>query len=146
MPNKNAMMKLALTCALVFGLTPAAAPRAEAASPSSAPNAAAQCRRADTLIPKTIRFARGRTTAVLNDTVRLCTSHEYRLRAKAGQTMSVHLAAGPKTSFTILPPATELEGADGVKDWQGELPDTGEYTITIGTDATAKYTLEVTIR
>ncbi len=60
--------------------------------------------------------------------------------------MSVHLATGSKTSFTILPPTTELEGADGVKDWQGELPDTGEYTITIGTDATAKYTLEVTIR
>ena len=139
-------MKLALNCILFFSLAHAAAPRAESATTSSASHLAAQCRTADRVIPKTVRFARGRTTAVINDTVRLCTSHEYKLRAKAGQTMSVHLATGSKTSFTILPPTTELEGADGVKDWQGELPDSGEYTINVGTDATAKYTLEVTIR
>lgn len=139
-------MKLAITCALVIGLTPTTTPSVKASTPIVSANVAAQCKRADTVLPKTIRFARGRTTAVINDTVRLCTSHEYKLRAKAGQTMSVHLAAGSKTSFTVLPPTTELEGADGVKDWQGELPDNGEYVITIGTDATAKYTLEVTIR
>ncbi len=108
--------------------------------------AAPQCRGTDRVIPKQIRFARGRTTAVIKDTVRLCTSHEYRLRARAGQTMSIHLAAGRKTSFTLQSPSGTVEGADGVKDWSGELPDTGAYTIQIGTDATAAYTLEVTIR
>ena len=111
------------------GLTPEA---------SAAP---AQCRGTDRAI------IRGRTTAVVKDTVRLCTSHEWRLRACAGQTMTVHLATGNKTSFTLWTPTGDTpEGADGSKDWSGELPETGDYTINIGTDATAAYTLEVTIR
>ncbi|HEV2864394.1 MAG TPA: hypothetical protein VGX48_25570 [Pyrinomonadaceae bacterium] len=108
--------------------------------------AAAQCRGTDRAITKPLRFARGRTTAVVKDTVRLCTSHEFVLRARAGQTMSVHLATGRKTSFTLQSPSGTVEGADGVKDWSGDLPESGDYVIIIGTDATAAYTLEVTIR
>ena len=109
--------------------------------------AAAQCRGTDRIIPKQVRFPRGRTTAVIKDTIRLCTGHEYRLRARAGQTMTVHLATGNRTSFTVYAPAGDTpEGADGAKDWSGELAETGDYTVSIGTDATAAYTLEVTIR
>lgn len=120
-----------------------------AASPSSANSyaaAAAQCRVADAAFTKQLKFARGRTTAVVKDTVRLCTSHEYVLRARQGQTMSVHIATGKKTSFTVQSPSGTIEDADGVKDWSGELSETGDYIIIIGTDATARYTLEVTIR
>lgn len=107
----------------------------------------AQCRGTDRVIPKQVRFPRGRTTAVIKETIRLCTGHEYRLRARAGQTMTVHLATGNRTSFTVNTPAGDTpEGADGVKDWSGELPETGEYIVNIGTDATAAYTLEITIR
>ena len=116
-------------------------------APADGATAAPQCRGTDRTIPKQIRFARGRTTAVIKETVRLCTSHEYRLRARAGQTMTVHLATGSRTSFTLYTPAGATpDGADGSKDWSGELPETGEYTINIGTDATAAYALEVTIR
>jgi hypothetical protein len=109
--------------------------------------AAVQCRHTDQTIPKTIKFARGRTTAVIKETVRLCTSHEYHLRARQGQTMSIHLATGKRTSFSLLTPSGDTVGdADGVKDWSGELQDNGEYTIIVATDATAAYTLEVTIR
>ena len=114
---------------------------------ASGATVAFQCRGTDRTIPKTVRFARGRTTAVIKDTVRLCTSHEFRLRARQGQTMSVHLATGRKTSFTLYTPSGDIvPDADGVKDWSGELQDNGEYVINIGTDATAPYTLEVTIR
>lgn len=107
----------------------------------------AQCRGTDRIIPKQIRFPKGRTTAVIKDTVRLCTSHEYTLRARAGQMMTLNLATGKRTSFTLSAPSGDtVEGADGVKDWSGELPQTGDYVISIGTDATAAYTLEVTIR
>jgi hypothetical protein len=132
---------------LIFAATAFAASPSAANSYAPAPSPAlAQCRHADQSIPKRIRFARGRTTTVIKDTVRLCTSHEYSLRASAGQTMSVHLATGKKTSFTVQSPSGTIEDADGVKDWSGELPEAGEYTIIIGTDATAAYTLEVTIR
>jgi hypothetical protein len=139
---KQLIRSFALSACLLAAFVPVPA-RVEAAH---APTPAAQCPRQDTPIFKRIRFARGRTTAVVRDTIRLCTSHEYRLRARAGQTMSVHLATGRRTSFIIYSASEHLEGADGVTDWSGELPETGEYTIAIGTDATARYTLEVTIR
>jgi hypothetical protein len=127
-----------------------------AASPSSANSyvparthaaTAVQCRGTDRSITKQIKFARGRTTTVIKDSVRLCTSHEYHLRARQGQTMSIHLATGKRTSFSLLTPSGDRVGdADGVKDWSGELQDNGDYTIIVATDATAAYTLEVTIR
>jgi hypothetical protein len=106
--------------------------------------AAAQCRGTDAPVRKQLRFGRGRTTAVVQDRIKLCTSHDYYLRARRGQRMSVHLVAGKKTSVTVNAPTDRL--ADGVWDWAGELPEDGEYQISIGTDVTARYTLEVTIR
>lgn len=138
------MRRLLLIIAVTFC---AAGAGAAAGVTSAATPAAAQCRGTDRVIPKQVRFPRGRTTAVIKDTVRLCTSHEFTLRARAGQTMTVHLATGNKTSFTLWTPTGDTpEGADGSKDWSGELPETGDYIINIGTDATAAYTLEVTIR
>jgi hypothetical protein len=131
---------------LIFAATAFAVSPSSAGSYAPARAATAQCPDMDTTVKKRVRFQRGRTTAVIKDTVRFCFSHEYSLRARRGQTMSVHLATGKKTSFTVQSPSGTIEDADGVKDWSGELPETGEYTIVIGTDATAAYTLEVTIR
>ncbi len=133
------------TLLLLAAAALAAAP-ASAGAVTREPAPAAQCRGTDRAITKRIAFQRGRTTAVVKDTVRLCTSHEYRLRARGGQTMSVHIATGRRTSFTLQSPSGTIEGADGVKDWSGELPENGEYVIIIGTGAAAAYTLEVTIR
>ena len=113
-----------------------------AATPTAA---AAQCRQTDRIIPKRIRFARGRTTAVIKDTVRLCTMHEYYFRARAGQKITAHLATGDRTSMTLFTQSGETV-FDGTKDFEGELPEGGQYSLQIGTDVTAAYTLEVTIR
>jgi hypothetical protein len=143
------MKRLFLTlAAAAFAASPSSAnspSSADSYAPAGA-RAFAQCRGTDRAITRRVDFARGRTTTVVKNTVRLCTSHEWVLRARAGQTMSVHLATGKRTSFTLQSPSGTIEDADGVKDWSGELPETGEYTIVVGTDATAAYTLEVTIR
>jgi hypothetical protein len=115
-----------------------------AAAESFSRDAAGQCQGTDESIRKELRFGRGRTTAVVRDRIKLCTSHDYYLRARRGQRMSVHLVAGRKTSFTVYAPTDRL--SDGAWDWSGELPEDGEYQISIGTDTTARYTLEVTIR
>jgi hypothetical protein len=104
----------------------------------------AQCPTTDKPVNKRLRFAPGRTSATVRDTVRLCTSHEYYLKARAGQRMTVRLVTGRRTSFTIY--TTNMRLSDGAKNWSGELEETGEYQISIGTDATARYTLEVTIK
>jgi len=106
--------------------------------------AAAQCPTTDRPINKRIRFAPGKTSTTVRDTIRLCTSHEFYLKARAGQRMTVSLVTGRKTSFTIYTPNMRL--SDGAKNWTGELEETGEYQISIGTDETARYTLEVTIK
>jgi nucleoid-associated protein YgaU len=122
----------------------ASVPFPDVRAESFARRVATQCRGTDVPVRKQLRFGRGRTTAVVRDRIKLCTSHDYYLRARRGQRMSVHLVAGKKTSFTVYAPTDRL--SDGEWDWTGELPEDGEYQISIGTDVTANYTLEVTIR
>ena len=99
-----------------------------------------------------VRFARGRTTAVLKGGVVRGTQDRYILGARAGQTMIVHVSSREKNAvFTILgPDATALQGTDAgldATDWTGELPLSGDYSIWVSpTRGNATYTLEVTIR
>lgn len=99
-----------------------------------------------------VRFARGRTTAILKGAVVRGTQDRYILGARAGQTMIVHVSSREKNAvFTILgPDATALQGTDeglDATDWTGELPLSGDYSIWVSpTRGNATYTLEVTIR
>ena len=98
-------------------------------------------------INQEIKFRSGRISAAHRGRIARGTSHIYRVRARAGQQMAVVLKTGNRTSFTISArSAGILEGADGVRQTLVELPETGIYEIQIGTDATANYTLEVTIK
>ena len=98
-------------------------------------------------IDRAIRFQRGKISSTVSGRIQRGTSHIYRVRAREGQQMAVVLNTGNRTSFTISArSAGILEGADGVRQTLVELPETGEYEILIGTDATANYSLEVTIK
>jgi len=97
-------------------------------------------------IDRQVSFARGASSTVINGRIARGTSHIYRVRARAGQEMAVVLNTGDETSFTISGwNSGILEGADGVRQTVVELPETGEYVIQIGTDATDDYSLEITI-
>jgi hypothetical protein len=99
-----------------------------------------------------VRFARGRTTAVLKGAVVRGTQDRYILGARSGQTMIVHITSREKNAvFAILgPDATALEGAEegtDATDWTGTLPVNGDYSIWVSPSrGNATYTLEVTIR
>jgi hypothetical protein len=97
-----------------------------------------------------VKFPRGRTTAILKGTLNPDMPRHYALKARAGQTMIVHLASpGKNARFTIYPSgqARPLDGAKDLRDWSGELPDSGDYVITVmPVRGRASYTLEVTIR
>jgi len=97
-------------------------------------------------IDRQVRFSRGSISTVISGRIARGTSHIYRVRARAGQEMAVVLNTGDDTSFTISGwNSGILEGADGVRQTVVELPETGEYVIQIGTDATDDYSLEITI-
>lgn len=129
---------------LSLALLGACVPVLPASAKSFSRDELGQCPGTDESIRKELRVERGRTTTVARDRIKLCTSHDYYLRARRGQRMSVHLVAGKKTSFTVYAPTDRL--SDGAWDWTGVLPEDGEYQISIGTDVTARYTLKVTIR
>jgi hypothetical protein len=100
----------------------------------------------DRAIHQTLRFSRGTTHADLYKRIVRGTSHVYHFRARRGQYMSVVLKTGENTSLSIYSAKSgQIENADGVWDWDGTLPDTGEYIIEIGTDQTADYSLSVSI-
>ena len=99
-----------------------------------------------------VRFARGRTTAVLNGSVVRGDIDRYFLEAREGQTMIVHVTSHQKNAvFSIMGPDGETlpgaeEGAD-TRDWSGTLPASGHYAIWVGpTRGNSSYTLEITIR
>jgi hypothetical protein len=100
-----------------------------------------------TTIDQAVTFKRGASSAVIKKQVRKGTSHQYRIRAREGQNMTVILTTGKRTSFTVYAPTEGIiEGADGETMWRGMLNETGKYLIVIGTDVTANYTLEIHIK
>ena len=105
-----------------------------------------------TVTERRIKFARGRTTAVVNGSINYAHSDVYTLGARKGQTMTLHVASrNPEVSFSVSAPSSSpVEGAFGVRDWSGELPESGDYTITLVNNrehgGASAYTLEVTIR
>ncbi|HEY6804751.1 MAG TPA: hypothetical protein VI306_14350 [Pyrinomonadaceae bacterium] len=102
-----------------------------------------------TSVVRRVKFARGRTTAVLQGTIQRGVSNDYLLGARRGQDMTVHLASRGDVSFTILTPSGQSL-SDFSRDWSGSLPESGDYRINVlpptQTNASASYTLEITIR
>src|SRR6266498_1354580 len=68
-----------------------------------------------------IKFARGRTTTVERGSVHRGMSHDYLLKAGAGQNMSVHLAARGGVCFDLFTPGLADSLSDCSKDWSGDL-------------------------
>ncbi len=98
-------------------------------------------------LEKTIRFRRGSISGVVSGRILRGTAHRYYVGAHEGQRIAVVLKTGNQTSFTIYGQQTGiLDGADGVKQAVVVLPESGNFTIEIGTDSTANYTLEVAIK
>jgi hypothetical protein len=101
--------------------------------------------------PTVVKFEKGRTTAVLKGKADNAHGFTYILAAKAGQTMTVHVTSTDGAAiFSITAPSRAVEGALEVKDWSGQLPDTGNYLIAVWNrrkgGRAIPYTLEITIR
>ena len=104
----------------------------------------------DTVVRR-VRFPRGRTTTVLKGTIVNDAMNQYLLSARAGQTMSVHVTSPRgKAQFDVFPRNDRqglADSAEDVKDWEGKLPQSGDYVISVySTGGNTRYTLEVTIR
>jgi hypothetical protein len=107
---------------------------------------------------KRVKFPPGRTTVILKGKTTGGPSESggmnpvsYKLRARKGQTMTLHLTSAKKNAlFGLYAPGMDLvEGAQSVADWSGELTKTGDYEIIVFPEdekTNTTFTLEVSIR
>jgi hypothetical protein len=126
-------------------------------SPVASPASVAPADPMDTTGLVRVRFARGTTSGLVNDSLRAGEIRGYLLAADQGQVMMVHAITWPvRREGEPLPAATvrvysvaegrELSVPAGVGPlWSGRLPTTGDYVIRVGATGPAAYTLAVQI-
>ena len=125
------------------------------ASPSTA--SAVQTALPDTAGATRIRFARGTTSGILNDSLSAGGTRRYLLEALQGQVMLAHAIAWPGPRAGAAPPETSVrvydvssgrelpaKGGPGPL-WFGRLPSGGDYLVWVGVIAPTPYTLAVQI-
>ncbi len=111
----------------------------------------------DTTGLRRVRFARGTTSALVNDSLRAGETRGYLLGAEQGQVMMVHAITWPVRRDGAAPPAATVRVysvADGREIgmpsgagpvWSGRLPATGDYAVRVSADGPAAYTLAAQI-
>jgi hypothetical protein len=104
-----------------------------------------------------VHFAKGASSATLKGSIKGYQTVDYKLGAKAGQTMKVQLKTSNSASyFNVLPPGSNdvaiFIGSTSGNEWTGSLPADGEYTVRVylmrsaaRRNETASYTLTVGI-
>ncbi len=104
-----------------------------------------------------LQFAKGASSATVKSTLKGERIVDYKLRARAGQTMSVTLKTSNAANyFNVLPPGSKdvaiFVGSTSGNEWTGPLPADGEYTIRVylmrsaaRRNEVANYTLNVGI-
>jgi hypothetical protein len=103
-------------------------------------------------VPQRVQFEKGKSSATMKKRLKVqgddAETHQYKLRAAAGQVLTIHFkAADPSASYSVLCPGNGLTDAKG-KAWSLALPESGDYTINVygyGAKASFPYTLEVGI-
>ncbi len=112
---------------------------------------------ADGIESRPLQFAKGASSATVKGSLKGDKTIDYKLRAKAGQTMSVTLKTSNGVNyFNVLPPGSTGEaifvGSTSGNEWTGALPADGEYTVRVylmrsaaRRNETANYTLTVGI-
>jgi hypothetical protein len=105
-----------------------------------------------------VKFPPGRTTVILKGRTTGGPSESggmnpiaYRLRAKKGQRLTLHLVSAKKNAiFGVWAPGMNpVDVGQNATDWSGALPATGVYEIAVWPEDEATnttFTLEVTIR
>jgi hypothetical protein len=82
-----------------------------------------------------IHFAAGASSATVKGTIAGDKTVDYKLSAKAGQTMSVKLKTSNSSNyFNVLPPGSESAvfiGSTSGNEWTGTLEADGEYKIRV---------------
>ena len=112
---------------------------------------------ADGIESRPLQFTKGASSATVKGSLKADKTIDYKMRAKAGQAMSVTLKTDNSANyFNVLPPGSTGEaifvGSTSGNEWTAPLPADGEYTVRVylmrsaaRRNETANYTLTVGI-
>jgi hypothetical protein len=102
-----------------------------------------------------VRFARGTTSGLVNDSLRTGDTRGYLIGAEQGQVMMVHaitwpVRQGESPAATVrvysVAEGSELTAPAGAGPlWSGRLPSSGDYTVQVSATGPTAYTLAVQI-
>jgi len=114
--NVGKSVRLAMACAFAFVATSVVA--------------------ADGIETRPLRFAKGASSATVKGTLKGGQTIDYKVGAKAGQSMTVGLkTTNGANYFNVLPPGSNdvavFVGSTGGNDWTGQLDADGTYTIRL---------------
>lgn len=107
---------------------------------------------AKTGMTKRIKFAKGKSSATIKNSVLRDEVHYYLVKVNKGQKMAIKITSVEKNaSFRILKPAGGyLEGANEMTeptDWSGTAQQSGDYKIEVASDrGNATYRLTVSVK
>ncbi|MDQ3799603.1 MAG: hypothetical protein M3384_09145 [Acidobacteriota bacterium] len=103
-----------------------------------------------TNVEKRVRFARGKSSATMKGTIAdRMTTHEYKIGARAGQTLTVRFVSPRKDVDVciVYPNGGEPENSCGRRSFSVRLPDDGDYSIIIDSKReNTAYTLTVSVK
>lgn len=98
---------------------------------------------------KRIRFQPGSSEAVVSGKITNGAAVIYRLNARKGQTLEFRVLEGGKYNDVVAevfaPDGTNLTGEDYGTFWRGELPQNGDYKISVGTIETENTNFKIQI-
>jgi hypothetical protein len=149
--NRLAVASAALGGALGAACGGTARP-VETAAPATSPASPA-----DTTGLLRVRFARGTTSGILNDSLRAGETRGYLVGAEQGQVMMVHAITWPVRRGEAQPAAatvrvysvtdgSELTDPSGPGSlWSGRLPGTGDFVVRVDASHPTAYSLAVQI-
>jgi len=112
---------------------------------------------AQTIESRPVHFAQGASSTTLEGSLKGDKTIDYKLRARAGQTMTVRIKTDNTANyFNVLPPGSKNDavfvGSTDGNDWSGTLAADGQYTIRVylmrsaaRRNETAHYTLAIGI-
>lgn len=126
-------------------------------APEPAPASAGASQPIDTVGLPRIRFARGTTSGILDDSLPAGATRSYLLEAQQGQVMLAHAIGWPVAERLHPPPEPVVRVFEAVTGrelpspraepevWSARLPLTGDYVVRVTAAAPTSYTLSVQI-
>jgi hypothetical protein len=93
-----------------------------------------------------VSFDKGSTGATIRDSVTPNQKKRYLLNCGSGQRMTVQIRQGTINVIVISPDNQTIGNAvNGVSQWQGKLPNTGDYIIEISAPNQSGYLINIEV-